>query len=160
MIEVKNVKKRFIKNVGKKAEEIYAVDDISFEVPDGTIYGILGQNGAGKTTLLRMMSGIMSPTEGTIMVDNHSYDKHDELIKKEISYLSGNTKLYENITPVELLNIFGNIYEIDKDKLNIRIKEIVNFYPKVYRKRCNNGQYFLIRPLHRVKAQRRGGLFL
>ena len=125
MIEVKNVKKRFIKNVGKKAEEIYAVNDISFEVPDGTIYGILGQNGAGKTTLLRMMSGIMSPTEGSIKVDDRSYKKHAELIKKDISYLSGNTKLYENITPLELLYIFGNIYEIDKTKLDERVNEVI-----------------------------------
>lgn len=125
MIEVSNVKKRFIKNVGKKAQEIYAVDDISFEVPDGTIYGVLGQNGAGKTTLLRMMSGIMSPTKGTIKVDNRSYDKHSEIIKKDISYLSGNTKLYENITPLELLHIFGSIYEIDKSKLDQRVKEII-----------------------------------
>ena len=125
MIEVKNVKKRFIKNVGKKAEEIYAVNDISFEVPDGTIYGILGQNGAGKTTLLRIMSGIMSPSEGKVKVDNKTYDKHDEIIKKDISYLSGNTKLYENITPLELLYIFGNIYEIDKTKLDERVNEVI-----------------------------------
>lgn len=125
MIEIKNVKKRFIKNVGKKAEEIYAVNDISFDVPDGMIYGVLGQNGAGKTTLLRMISGIMSPTEGSIKVDNRSYKKHDEVIKKDISYLSGNTKLYENITPSELLYIFGNVYEIDKDKLDERVKEVI-----------------------------------
>lgn len=124
MIEVKNVLKRFIKNVGKKEEPFNAVNDVSFEIPDGHIIGILGQNGAGKTTLLRMISGIMTPTKGSITVDNRSYLDNSEDIKGDIAFLSGNTKLYENITTYELLKIFGSIYGIKKDLLDARIKEI------------------------------------
>ena len=125
MIIIKNVFKRFIKNVGKKANAFYAVNDVSAEIEEGTIYGILGQNGAGKTTLLRMISGIMTPTKGTITVDNEKYGKNSENIKNNIAFLSGNTKLYENITPRELLKIFGNVYGIEKSKLNQRIDEVI-----------------------------------
>lgn len=125
MLKVENVSKRFIKNVGKKSEELYAVSDVSIEVSDGQIYGVLGQNGAGKTTLLRMLSGIMTPTKGTIEVDGKNYNKHPEIIKKNIAYLSGNTKLYNNITPYELLFIFGNVYRINKEDLKKRVDEVI-----------------------------------
>jgi sodium transport system ATP-binding protein len=125
MIEVKKVYKRFIKNTGKKEKEFYAVNDVSFQIKDGQIFGILGQNGAGKTTLLRMVSGIMEPSKGSVVVDNLDYKKSAEIIKNQIAFLSGNTKLYENITPRELLGIFGNIYGISKDILEKRIDDVI-----------------------------------
>jgi sodium transport system ATP-binding protein len=125
MIEINNVSKKFIKNVGKKATEFYADKDISITVKDGMIYGILGQNGAGKTTLLRMISGIMKPTEGTVLIDDKNYNRSSEKIKNNIAFLSGSTKLYDNITPREILHIFGSIYGIKKDKLEKRIDEVV-----------------------------------
>ena len=125
MIKLESVYKEFIKNVGKKSQPFFAVNDVSFEIEEGMIYGILGQNGAGKTTLLRMISGIMTPTNGSVYIDNLSYLKNAEEIKNNLAFLSGNTKLYENITPKELLNIFGNIYEIDKKNLNKRIDDVI-----------------------------------
>ena len=126
MIEIKNVSKKFIKNTGKKEKEFYAVNDVSFNVEDGKIYGVLGQNGAGKTTLLRMISGIMEPTKGKVLIDGMDYHKNAETIKNKIAFLSGNTKLYENITPKELLKIFGNIYGIDEKDLDRRIEEVIS----------------------------------
>ncbi len=126
MIEIKNVSKKFIKNTGKKEKEFYAVNDVSFKVADGKIFGVLGQNGAGKTTLLRMISGIMEPTKGKVLIDGLNYQKDAEKIKSKIAFLSGNTKLYENITPKELLEIFGSIYGIDKNTLTKRIKEVIS----------------------------------
>ncbi|MBR4230674.1 MAG: ABC transporter ATP-binding protein [Bacilli bacterium] len=125
MIEVNKVYKRFIKNTGKKEKEFYAVNNVSFKVDDGQIYGVLGQNGAGKTTLLRIISGIMEPTKGIVLVDDLNYKKSAEIIKNQIAFLSGNTKLYENITPRELLRIFGNIYGISKNVLEERIDEVI-----------------------------------
>ena len=125
MIKVENIYKQFIRNVGKKSVPFYAVDNISAEIKDGTIYGILGQNGAGKTTLLRMISGIMMPTKGSVCVDGVDYQESPEKIKNNIAFLSGNTKLYENITPKELLKIFGNVYGIEKSQLEKRINEVV-----------------------------------
>lgn len=125
MIKVEKAYKRFIKNVGKKSSAFYAVNDVSLDINDGTIYGILGQNGAGKTTLLRMISGIMAPTKGRVIVNDLNYNHNAEEIKKDIAFLSGNTKLYENITPKEMLIIFGNIYGIEKNKLKARIEEVI-----------------------------------
>ena len=125
MIEVNKVYKRFIKNTGKKEKEFYAVNNISFKVKDGQIYGVLGQNGAGKTTLLRIISGIMEPTKGSVIIDDLNYKKSAERIKNQIAFLSGNTKLYENITPRELLRIFGNVYGISKDVIEGRIDEVI-----------------------------------
>ena len=126
MIELENLTKKFIKNTGKKKMLFSAVNDVSLKIGDGQIYGILGQNGAGKTTLLRMISGIMTPTIGRVVIDNLTYSKNSEQIKGSLAFLSGNTKLYENITPYELLNIFGSIYGISKNTLKKRIDEVID----------------------------------
>ena len=125
MIKIENVSKKFIKNIGKKSSELYAVKNVSLNIDDGMIFGLLGQNGAGKTTLLRILSGIMSPTVGSVTFDDLNYQKDDKIIKKQIAVLSGNTKLYDNITPRELLMIFGRIYGIPKELLKSRIEEVV-----------------------------------
>ena len=125
MIKVINLSKSFIKNLGKKQEYFYAVKDISFEVKDGMIFGVLGQNGAGKTTLLRMLCGIMTPLKGKVLYDDISILENEDKIKKDIAFLSGNTKLYENITPRELLNIFANVYELDKNTVKNRINDVI-----------------------------------
>lgn len=125
MLKVENIKKKFIKtNNNKKQEEFYAVNGISFTADDGKIIGVLGPNGAGKTTLLRMIAGIMNPTEGKITIDDMNYQKDETEIKKRIAYLSGNTKLYNTISPYELLIMCGEFYEVDKNELKNRIEEI------------------------------------
>lgn len=124
MITVKNVKKEFIKTEkNKKKTSFYAVNDISFEANKKEILGILGPNGAGKTTLLRMIGGIMEPTNGTIKYDDKSFQENEIEIKKEIAYLSGNTKIYNTISPYELLKMCLEFYEY-KGNHDKRIKEI------------------------------------
>ena len=124
MLEVKNVKKEFIKyEKNKEAKKFYAVDNISLTAKDGQIIGILGPNGAGKTTLLRMMIGIMTPTEGDIYYDDKTFPKDEIEIKKEVAFLSGNTKIYKAITPYELLRMCLEFYEYKEDKEK-RIHEI------------------------------------
>ena len=126
MIEVKNIKKSFTKiDNNKKKITFYADDDISFDVKEGEVVGLLGPNGAGKTTLLRMIAGIMSPDSGVIKIDNKTYDKNEIEIKRRISFLSGNTKLYKDISAMELMNMCGSYYNIDSKLLNKRIDEIV-----------------------------------
>jgi sodium transport system ATP-binding protein len=125
MIEVKNLKKKFVKTTkDKKTVEFYADDDISFKANKGEILGILGPNGAGKTTLLRMISGIMEPTSGSININGLNYKDNELEIKKQIAFLSGNTKLYKDISPYELLIMCGHYYGIKDDILKIRIEEI------------------------------------
>ena len=125
MLEVEDLKKKFVKyNAKRKKEEFYADNGISFKAKDGEIIGILGPNGAGKTTLLRMIAGILEPTSGTISFDKLDYLHNEIEIKKSIAYLSGNTKLYNTLSPYELLKMCGNIYGVEEDKLEDRIKEI------------------------------------
>lgn len=125
MLEVKNLKKKFIKyNSKRQKEEFYANNGISFKAKDGEIIGILGPNGAGKTTLLRMIAGILEPTSGTISFEKLNYLHNEIEIKKNIAYLSGNTKLYNTLSSYELLKMCGSIYGVEEDKLESRIKEI------------------------------------
>ena len=125
MLEVKNVYKEFEKiNKDKQKEKFYADNDISFDLDKGITLGILGPNGAGKTTLLRMLAGIMEPTKGTITYNGKSFKDHEIELKRDIAYLSGNTKLYQSFTPYELLSICGELYDVDKDTCEKRIKEL------------------------------------
>ncbi len=125
MIKVEHLKKEFIKTEAKNRRvKFAAVDDVSFEATEGKVIGILGHNGAGKTTLLRMIAGIMEPTSGTIKFDGKDY-KHNELeIKSELAYLSGNTKIYQTITPYELLKMCCEFYNMEESQIDKRIKEI------------------------------------
>lgn len=127
MIEVKNVTKKFIKKLpGKNNEEFYADKNISFEAKEGEIVGILGPNGAGKTTLLRIIAGIMEASEGEVLIDAMKFGtKDNEKIKQLLAFLSGNTKLYKDISPRELLKMCGEYYDVPNDILKQRIEEII-----------------------------------
>ena len=127
MLEIKNIKKKFEKKINKKKViSFYADNDISFDASTGEIVGILGPNGAGKTTLLRIIAGIMEPTSGTVKIDDETYKDNAINIKKKIAYLSGNTKLYKDISPYELLKMCGEYYEVPNNILEKRIKDITN----------------------------------
>lgn len=126
MLEVRNVTKKFIKkNKNNQVEEFKADDNISFTAKEGEVVGIIGPNGAGKTTLLRMIAGIMEPTSGEVLIDNKTHQEDMIGIKKKIAFLYGNTKLYKDISPYELLEMAGNYYEVDEKTLEKRIKDIV-----------------------------------
>lgn len=134
MIEVKNVSKKFERTIENKAkkrfqtktkrEEFYAVNDLSLLANEGEIVGILGPNGAGKSTLLRMMAGILKPNSGEITVNHFKMGEQNEEAKRSIGFLSGNTKLYQRLTPRELLATFGNIYGMKKEEVEMRSEEI------------------------------------
>ncbi len=126
MIEIKNITKKFQKlDENKKKITFLADNDISFKVKEGEIVGLLGPNGAGKTTLLRIIAGIMTPNEGSVTIDGMNYKDNDLEIKKIIAFLSGNTKLYKELSPNELMEMCGNYYKVDKETLDKRIKEII-----------------------------------
>ena len=127
MLVVKNLKKQFKrKDENKKTQKFYAVNDISFEADKGKIIGILGPNGAGKSTLLRMLAGIMEPTEGIVEIDGMKYKENEIEIKKKIAFLSGNTKLYNRISPSELIRMCGRLYGMEDSEIQKREKEILN----------------------------------
>ena len=126
MIEVKDLKKKFIRqDKNKKTTEFYAVDGVSFKTENGEVIGILGANGAGKTTLLRMLAGIMEQTSGTVEIDGQNYKRNPIEIKRKIGFLSGNTKLYNRLSPHELIQMCGKLYGIEENIVNQREKEIL-----------------------------------
>ena len=126
MIKVQKLRKRFIRqDKNKRKTAFLAVNQISFDANDGEIVGILGPNGAGKTTLLRMLAGIMEPTSGTVEIDGQNYQRNAIDIKRKIAFLSGNTKLYNRISPHELIQMCGNLYGMEPEKINEREKEIL-----------------------------------
>ena len=125
MIEIKNVTKEFSKLTNKKDKITFkADDDISFTCNPNEVVGLLGPNGAGKTTLLRIIAGIMEPTSGEVKINGLNYKDNPIEIKKQIAFLSGNTKLYKHISPYELLSMCGDYYGLDKETIEKRIKEI------------------------------------
>lgn len=125
MIEVDNISKKFTKQISKKEKEkFYADKNITFKAKDGEILGILGPNGAGKTTLLRMIAGLLTPDEGVISIDKQNYKTHAIDIKKRISYLSGNTHLYKDLSAYELLFMCGEYYGMPKKDIEHRIETI------------------------------------
>lgn len=127
MLKVENITKEFTKKTSEKEIITFlANDNISFTAKPGEVVGILGPNGAGKTTLLRIIAGIMEPSKGTVTIDDKTYKKDSIEIKKEIAYLSGNTKLYKDISPYELLEMTASYYGLSKKEYQKKIKEISN----------------------------------
>ena len=105
ILEVKNLTKKFKLNKKQMAERktsnnyLTAVDDLSFELKKGEIYGLLGPNGAGKTTTLRMLAIILTPTSGKIEVDGLELEKNASELRKKIGFLTSELKLDEFFTP-------------------------------------------------------------
>jgi ABC-2 type transport system ATP-binding protein len=95
--------------------DFHAVDDISFSVKKGEIFGFLGANGAGKTTAMHMLTGLSQPTSGTGRVVGYDIRTEYEQIKRHIGYMSQRFSLYEDLTIAENIRLFAGIYGM-KDK--------------------------------------------
>lgn len=118
VIEVKNLVKIF----SEKKSEIRALDDVSFKVNKGEIFGLLGPNGAGKTTSIRLIGGILKPTQGLVYINGQDIKEQDPYFRKELGFLTENHGNYERLTVLENLNFFGSFYDVDED----RIFEVLN----------------------------------
>ena len=120
-IEIKNLTKIYKKRGGKK---VIAINDLNFTVNKGEIFGLLGPNGAGKTTTLRIISTILKPTSGDVVVEGVSVSKNPDEIKKIVGFLTGETRLYERLTPRETFYYFGRLYNMKDNEIEERIKNI------------------------------------
>lgn len=105
--------------------DFIAVDQISFTVNKGEIFGFLGANGAGKTTAIKMLSGLLKPTSGKASVLGYDVYKQSEDIKKNIGYMSQRFSLYEDLTLLENMKFYGGIYGMSKSQIKIKSEEIL-----------------------------------
>jgi ABC-2 type transport system ATP-binding protein len=118
IIEVRSLTKRF--------GAFTAVDHISFDVRRGEIFGFLGANGAGKTTAMRMLCGLSYPTEGSGTVAGWDIRRQSEQIKRQIGYMSQRFSLYDDLTVIENMQLFGGIYGMSRKEIDLRSKEILS----------------------------------
>lgn len=114
-----------ISHLTKKFGNFTAVNDVSFNVKKGEVFGFLGPNGSGKTTVIRMLMGLISPTSGTGKVLGYDISKDFQEIKEQIGYMSQKFSLYEDLTVEENLDFYGGAYGIPPDKLKQKKKEIL-----------------------------------
>ena len=102
-----------------------AVDEVSFSLPYGSIFGFLGANGAGKSTTIRMLCGILAPTSGNGMVAGFDVQTQSEKIKEAIGYVSQRFSLYADLTVLENLSFYGQIYGLTQHALKSRMEEVL-----------------------------------
>lgn len=112
-----------VQNLTKQFGSFIAVDNISFDVKKGEIFGFLGANGAGKTTVIRMLCGLSFPTRGEVKVAGFDLFSEAEKIKKTIGYMSQKFSLYEDLTVKENIRFYGGIYGLT----DIQIKSKTDF---------------------------------
>lgn len=113
------------KGLTKRFGELVAVNGVSLEIPGGSIYGILGPNGAGKSTLIRMLCGVLTPTSGEGEIFGLDILKESERIKQSIGYMSQKFSLYEDLTVLENIMFYAQVYSVPDDIRNERISQIV-----------------------------------
>ena len=124
MIEVNNLCKTFFEH----QQIIKAVDNISFICRPGEIFGLLGPNGAGKTTALRILSTVLKPCSGEARVAGFDVVKNPQEVRQNIGFISGNTNIYDRLTPEETIFYFGRLYGMDKERLKQRCREIYTMF--------------------------------
>lgn len=126
----KTLDKLVLKNFSKKYgnSSVYAVKDANLEVKAGEIFGFLGPNGAGKSTIIKSIVGIQPITSGSIQVCGYDVEKQSVLAKKQIGFVPDHYALYEKLTGREYVNYIADLYGVEKDVRDERIKYYVNLF--------------------------------
>ncbi len=114
-----------VKDLTKQFGTFTAVDHITFDVRRGEIFGFLGANGAGKTTAMRMLCGLSFPTSGSGTVAGFDVMRQGEKIKSHIGYMSQRFSLYDDLTVMENMQLFGGIYRVGKKEVYSRATEML-----------------------------------
>jgi ABC-2 type transport system ATP-binding protein len=110
----------------KRFGDFTAVNEITFQVNKGEIFGFLGANGAGKTTAMRMLIGLSKPTSGSAAVAGFDVYKQTENIKKSIGYMSQKFSLYEDLTVLENISFYGGIYGLTDQQIKTKSDELIS----------------------------------
>ena len=123
MIEVSRAGKTFKLSKAQRREmgsgfsgkSLNAVEDVSFSCQPGRVFSLLGPNGAGKTTLLRMIATMIRPTTGSITVNGFDVVKQPRDVRRSLGFLTGDTGLYDRLTPAELIRYYADLYALPAD---------------------------------------------
>jgi ABC-2 type transport system ATP-binding protein/sodium transport system ATP-binding protein len=124
MIAVHGLTKLFVTGTS----EVLAVDHVSFSVPMGEVYGLLGENGAGKTTTLRMILGLVEPTEGYAEIGGVRSVDAPESFKRQIGLVSASGGLYQWLTPREVLLFFADLYDVPPDRAEAEVERLADLF--------------------------------
>lgn len=148
-----------VENLTRKYGDLTAVDQVSFEIAQGEIVGLLGHNGAGKTTIMKMLTGFLEPTSGTINVDGLDIHCCREQVQANIGYLPENCPLYPEMTVVDYLDYAASLHGVVQEDRSARIRdaiELTELKPKAmaaittlsrgFRQRVGVAQAILHRP--------------
>jgi len=119
MIEVEGLSKTFHGPDGSPAS---AVNEVTFKVNPGEVFGLLGANGAGKTTTLRLLCTVLKPTTGFATVAGFDVATQPAEVRKSIGFLSANTGIYDRMTPFEMVRYYGRLYGLDPKQLHDRLE--------------------------------------
>ena len=110
----------------KKFGDFTAVDDVSFNIPRGEIFGFVGSNGCGKTTTMKMLTGLLHPTHGQAYIFGSSVETGSLKLKKRIGYMSQSFSLYGELTVRQNLEMHAHLFDLPKEKVPLRVKEMAD----------------------------------
>lgn len=116
-----------VKNLIKKFKDFTAVDDISFSIEKGDIFAFLGPNGAGKSTTIKMLTTLLSPTSGHILIDGHDTKKDQDAVRETFGIVFQDPSLDDELTAWENLEFHGVLYKIPKKLRRERIEQMLKF---------------------------------
>jgi len=114
-----------VNNISKSFGELKAIDNLSFSIKKGEIFGLLGPNGAGKSTLINMMSAILKQDDGQVIINGSDILEHTQLCKHQIGVVPQEISLYGEFSAIDNLVFWGKLYQIPRKELDRRIDEIL-----------------------------------
>lgn len=122
MIQLKNISKKY------QGAKDFSVAPMDLEIEPGRVIGFIGHNGAGKTTTLKMITGVLEPSEGDIVIDGHSIKTDAVEAKKLLGYVPDTPDIFLKLTGYEYLNFMGNVYGVEDNILKERISTLAKEY--------------------------------
>jgi ABC-2 type transport system ATP-binding protein len=117
-----------VQNLVKTYGSFKAVDDVSLNVEPGEIHGFLGPNGAGKTTTMRMIAGLLKPTSGRILVNNHDLEREPEAAKGSLGFIPDRPFIYDKLTAGEFLSFHAGLYGMTNGQVGSRVDEMLELF--------------------------------
>jgi ABC-2 type transport system ATP-binding protein/sodium transport system ATP-binding protein len=135
MIQVDGLTKIFPLPQGK---ELVAVDNVTFEVHAGEVYGLLGPNGAGKTTTLRMLLGLLSPTRGEARIGGFSSTRSPDEVKRRVGLVAANAGVYQWLSAREMLMCFADLYGMPQREARVELEKLAELldFTELLDRRC------------------------